>query len=271
MFAKSFLLFAAATLSLASPLHTRAKSSCSTPVLPVNGGGKSPYISQPLLQVYILTHTIAKELAAPPAGTTLKFIGLGLGIQNYTCADIGASAAATGALAMLYDVTSLYPGQSRKSLSQEAFDALTSTALRTHDIPLNFNSSTDDRVEPSSPGASLTDPFTADAPLQLDGLDPIPFLGHHFFNSGGVPQFVLDSGAVNYLGRKDDNISAPSTADPGPQNTGAVDWLQLGAQDGSVGAVELYRVLTAGGDSHGCASAAGGDSTTYSALYWFYA
>lgn len=168
-------------------------------------------------------------------------------------------------------MTNLYPGQSSQSLTQDAFDALTGTALWTHAVPLNFNESTAGRVDPSSPGASLTNPFPAPAPLKLDGLAPLPFLGHHFFNKAGTPTFVLDNGTINYLGRKDDSGPAPKTADPGPMGTGAVAWLQLGPAAGSVGAVELYRVLTAGGVSHGCSTAAGDDSTTYAALYWFYA
>lgn len=212
-----------------------------------------------------------RELQSPPNGTRPKHIALGIGIQNYTCAAVGSTAAANGALAMLYDITALYPGQGPSSLSQEAFDSLTATALRSVTVPLNFDTaSTDPRVEPSSPGASLTNPFTADAPLQLDGLAPLPFLGHHFFNSASVPTFVLDGGAVNFVGAKNDGITAPPTADAGPQGTGAVDWLYLTATAGAVGASSVYRVDTAGGVSHGCASAAGKDSTTYAAAYWFF-
>jgi hypothetical protein len=139
-------------------------------------------------------------------------------------------------------------------------------------VPLNFNYSSAGRVDPAHPGASQTNPFPKDGPLSLWGLKPIPFLGHHIFTSAGVPNFILDGGKINMLAGKTGAADAPKTADKGPDGTGAVAWLQLTAKDGSVGNAKLvYRVLTAGGNSHGCAKGAGQDSTSYTATYWFYA
>lgn len=172
---------------------------------------------------------------------------------------------------MLYDVTSLHPGQGSGSLSQPDFDALTARALWSHEVPLNFNQSTEGRVDPKSPGASLTEPFPADEPLELYGIKPMPFLGHHFFDTNGVPTFDLDGGKIHLPAAKLNAVDAPKSANPGPQGTGAVAWLYLGPKDSTaVGAKYVYRVLTAGGVSHGCSKAAGQDSTSYAATYWFY-
>lgn len=213
----------------------------------------------------------APNLPDPPAGSKLLHIALGFGIQNYTCSSVGASPTANGALAMLYDVTHLYPGKGHESLVQRAWDHLPSRALATHEVPLNFNKTSEGRVDPRAPGASLTNPFTPDAPLCLYGMTPIPFLGHHLFTSSGVPNFVLDGGKINVLAGKLGAVDAPKNADKGPDGTGAIQWLQLGAKDGSTGGAKfVYRVATAGGNSHGCAKAAGQDSTSYAAYYWFF-
>lgn len=172
-------------------------------------------------------------------------------------------AAATGALAMLYDITHLYPGRGPSSLAARDFADISARALWTHRVPLNLDG--------SAPGASRTRPFTPETPLRLGGaLPPLPFLGHHFFDSHGVPTFVLDDGRVNLPTAKLDAVAAPLDADAGPEGTGAVGWLYLGPKEGARGARYVYRVLTAGGVSHGCAGATGGDSTSYTATYWFY-
>jgi hypothetical protein len=263
MLTKTFVLLASAALALAAPAPPRpgpaGAPGCpgkTQPVLPVNGG--------------------ARELVQPPAGTKLKAIALGFGIQNYTCQSATASAVATGAVAMLYDITKLYPGQGPKSLSAEAFNALTTTALWNHDVPLNFDPVTPDRIAGSKP-ASLTKPFTASEPLKLEGLEPIPFAGHHFFRADGKPAFVVNKDVgntgkdgINYVAKKDDSIDAPASADKGPEGTGVVGWLQLGALEGTKGASTMYRVVTAGGNSHGCSSGGSADSVSYTAQYWFF-
>jgi hypothetical protein len=204
----------------------------------------------------------ATELPAPPQGATLKHIALGFGIQNYTCADAAATPAAQGALAVLYDVTHLYPGQGLASLSKDKWTSLTSDVLNTGKIPLNLN---DNGV-----GASLTDPFIEKSSFKLDGLRKnLPYLGHHYFNAAGVPTFDLDAANQLLLCKKLDGIKAPASAPAGPEGTGAVDWLYLGDAGGSIGVSYVYRVLTAGGASHGC-KAKGVDSTSYTTLYWFY-
>ncbi|KAK7431969.1 hypothetical protein QQZ08_001589 [Neonectria magnoliae] len=233
MLANSLLVLVSATLALASPCVR------TSPTLPVNGGDK--------------------ELPSPPAGATLQRIALGLGIQNYTCAAAGSEATATGALAMLYDITHLYPGTGRRALDADAWAGLSAKALNGHPVPLN--------LLPNGTGADAQNPFTADAALQLDDLADLPFLGHHYFNAAGVPTFAISSGT--FFGKKIDSINAPASADRGPDGTGAVTWLYLGDAGGSKGIKYTYRVLTAGGNSHGC-TAAGKHSTSYATTYWFF-
>ncbi|TFB07326.1 hypothetical protein CCMA1212_001147 [Trichoderma ghanense] len=249
MLAQSLLVLASAALSYASPVTCRAPMP--DPVLPTTGG--------------------ATELPPVPSNLELKAIALGLGIQNYTCPSVGASPASTGALAMFYDISLLYPDSGPNALSLEKFNQLPAFALNHHAIPLNFNDSLAGRVSSEGPGASLIRPFTRAAPLDLgEEVGKLPFLGHHFFNTDGAPTFILARGKFNVVAAKKASVPAPGSADPGPAGTGAVAWLALDGNQGSRGATLVYRVETAGGNSHGCGKAAGQDSTSYAAQYWFY-
>ncbi|PON28197.1 hypothetical protein TGAM01_v202691 [Trichoderma gamsii] len=254
MLGQSLFILASAALALGSPVEKRdvvCRSPIPDPPLPTTGG--------------------ATELPPVPDNLELKVIALGLGIQNYTCASVGATAVSTGALAMFYDISLLYPESGPNALTIEKFNQLPAFALNHHDIPLHFNDSTVGRVSIEGPGASLKRPFTRAAPLDLgDEYGSIPFLGRHFFNSDGAPTFILQRGSINVVAAKKASVPAPGSADPGPAGTGAVAWLALDANANSRGASLVYRVETAGGNSHGCAQAAGQDSTGYSAQYWFY-
>ncbi|KAL6864049.1 hypothetical protein J3F83DRAFT_186038 [Trichoderma novae-zelandiae] len=248
MLVQSLLVLASAALSYASPVTCRAPMP--DPVLPATGG--------------------ATELPPAPAGLELKVIALGLGIQNYSCASVGADAASTGALAMFYDMSLLYPDSGPNALSIEQFNQLPAFALNHNAVPLHFNDSDAGRVTADGPGASLAQPFTRAAPLDLGEFGKLPFLGHHFFNTDGAPTFVLARGKFNVVAAKKASVPAPGSADPGPMGTGAVAWLALDGNQNSRGATLVYRVETAGGNSHGCSKAAGQDSTSYAAQYWFF-
>ncbi|KAG9255831.1 uncharacterized protein F5Z01DRAFT_699671 [Emericellopsis atlantica] len=248
MLCKTFYILATAALAVATPVKRQSGSSCSAsrprPTLPFNG---------------------EHELESPGKDLRVKHIALGFGIQNYTCNE-DLTSKATGALAMFYDITPLYPGQSDQSLTIDAFDALPSTTLYSQDIPLNFaqpNATIEGVVEAGSPFPGTDD-------LVVDGLS-IPFSGHHLFTAAGVPHFEVGNGEIDFFAYKIDNIKAPASADAGVDGTGAVDWLYLGAVEGSVGATLVYRVLTVGGAAHKCTGAEEGDiSTGYTAQYWFF-
>ncbi|KAL7909093.1 hypothetical protein GGI35DRAFT_426891 [Trichoderma velutinum] len=252
MLSKSLLFLASAALALGTPVErtVSCRAPMADPPLPLTGG--------------------AAELPPVPEGLELKVIALGLGIQNYTCASVGADAVSTGALAMFYDISLLYPESGPNSLTIEKFNQLPAFALNHHSIPLHFNDSTVGRVEVASPGASLKRPFTRPAALDLgEDYGKLHFLGHHFFNTDGAPTFILRRGSFNVVAAKKASVPAPGSSDPGPMGTGAVAWLALDAAN-SKGATFVYRVETAGGNSHGCSKAAGQDSTSYAAQYWFY-
>ncbi|KAL5604894.1 hypothetical protein BROUX41_001775 [Berkeleyomyces rouxiae] len=221
--------------------------------------------SQPILP----TSGVSPELPAVPNGLVLKHIVLGHGYQNYTCAFEGATAAATGALAVLYDATPLYPGQSPFSLSLEQFLGLTGPAL---DTPFPLTTAPNTRVAQSAEGASANPfPPAPVAPLDLSAAGaraPLPHIGEHFFDAKGVPRFELTNGE-KLIASKLGSQPAPANATAGPNGEPAVPWLYIGDVGGSVCITAGYRVETAGGSAHTCTSA-GDDSSVYTAYYFLY-
>ncbi|KAK1976941.1 malate dehydrogenase [Colletotrichum cereale] len=246
MLAKTLLLLASLALASAAPAKRQVSPGCaSKATLPTHGNGV--------------------ELPPPAADLVLKHIALGHGIQNYTCVganDTALTATATGALAALYDASPLYPKTGPGSLpSVDAFNALSTTAVHGSPLPLVPDGVT--RF-----GASASAPFPAFADLALPNYPPMKQIGVHFFDNAGVPIFKV--GADMLRAAKLNGIKAPSSADPGPEKTGAVDWLQLGDKGGSQGVTGVYRVVTAGGVAHKCTTAGAIDSVPYAAYYWLY-
>ncbi|KAL2269203.1 hypothetical protein VTJ83DRAFT_4049 [Remersonia thermophila] len=205
------------------------------------------------------------QLPAPATNLRVKKIALGHGIQNYTCASPDAEPAATGALAVLYDVTSLFPGTRRTGVSQQAWDALPSTVLHGQALPLNV-------LEGSQFGADASTPFPAPADLAVPDA-AAKFLGHHFFDAAGVPVFDLAEAGLQAAVKKDAGVPAPADADKGPLGTGAVAWLKLddNGKGRSKGLATVFRVVTAGGNPQACGSVGEGtQSVPYATYYWFY-
>lgn len=130
-----------------------------------------------------------------PSGMTLKYITLGIGTQNYTCAnnDETTKPALLGALANIYDVSCLVTKNSR------LLDFFAKMAVKL-------------------PAKMVNDMITKHLGLSV--------LGKHYF-SGSVPLFDLrrdsrtDYAYVSVAAK----IPAPATED--------VDWLKLNAVDGS--------------------------------------
>lgn len=212
----------------------------------------------------------------------MKFLAVGHGLQNYTCANDSATAAATGALAVLYDATALY--------SSPAFANISSAVLWDQAIPLILlNQAAAGPVSAAAPAtkdetayqANTVCPFatTNDAlSLPQDNIKA-PFLGVHYFDALGAPTFDLSASSdkLFFSGAKTGDVKAPTTADKGLLETGAVDWLQLGdnARGLSKGLSSVYRVVTAGGVVEAC-SVSGANpkgqvfSVPYAAQYWFF-
>lgn len=292
MFSKALLILSvAAALTTATPVRRRggpctARPPPGQPTLPTanNGGKFFPHHHQsfhPLHNPQPQANTPAlslqdHELASPPANSTLKAIGLGHGIQNYTCtpdADSGElTATALGALAVLYDITDLYPGSGSPNAAPDvaAFNALTVPVLSTLELPLNIDEAA--RSPDSVPAAF---PPFVDPPqgVEVKGVQ-YPFVGRHFFDAESVPTFDLmaQKGLVARV-KKDDATPAPAGAFEGPMGTGAVAWLALSDNGSSEGGVQfVYRVNTAGGNAKSCEGLSEGDqgSVSYSAMYWFF-
>ncbi|KAI1747291.1 hypothetical protein F4782DRAFT_521707 [Xylaria castorea] len=233
----AFVVLSALAVTTASPVQRRCEGASGvTYVLPSTGGPTS--------------------LPAPNA--TLKHIVVGHGVQNYTCTTAGAAGVSFGALAVLYDITNLYPGSGPSAVSLATWNSLTSTVLRTTTLPINTK-------------AASSSPFPAPANLTVSGFyKTLPFIGHHYFDVTGTPTFSLHDDAELLKSQKVLNIPAPSTADKGLSSEGAVDWLYLTDKGGSIGLTKVYRVLTSGGSASTCSTVGATQSVPYTAMYWLY-
>ncbi|KAI2606329.1 uncharacterized protein GGS25DRAFT_384953 [Hypoxylon fragiforme] len=262
-------LLSALALSSASPIRRRCGNNTSP--APTNSTAPvSPAASSDAPATPALPSTGSGTQLDGPGTATLKHILIGHGIQNYTCSSTSSAATSIGALAVTWDITSLYPNTSPSSLSAADFSALSSKVLRTTPSPFD--------TPPSPPSSSS--PFPPPADLTLDGTpEPLKFMGHHFFDAAGVPTFDLTAAPLLFRGHKDAGIPAPADADAGIEDppTGAVDWLRLSDVGGSVGGASLvYRVYTAGGQPEACGEGEGeGEggkvmSVPYAAQYWVY-
>lgn len=203
--------------------------------------------STALTKVQLPTNT----LPAPAAGLVLRWIGLGVGTQNYTCATADSTAvpASAGAVATLYDISAL----NNDPLASMKIPSMSSLAL----------------------GASMVSKSVLEMYLRAMGYNKA--LGEHFFNETMTPTFHLSKlknpvPAPELFSKKVANMPAPATACKGTKGEGAVDWLYLEDVGTSISGVKaVYRVETAGGKAP--ATCAGQKSTVnvpYAAQYWFY-
>ncbi|KAF8852147.1 hypothetical protein BDZ45DRAFT_695315 [Acephala macrosclerotiorum] len=174
----------------------------------------------------------------PKTNLTVSYVTIGRGIQNYTCSGVGAVPSAIGAIATLYDATSL------AFVNESAVHAIPPVAV----------------FEPLPSG---------DLALAEGVFEP---LGHHYFDATGTPTFNLTAVNKILFGNKTGDVKAPSTANKGPFKTGAVDWLQLTKKTTytSVGVSLAYRVVTAGGNAPANCSSTALISVPYAAEYWFF-
>ncbi|KAK3934372.1 hypothetical protein QBC46DRAFT_368248 [Diplogelasinospora grovesii] len=212
-----------------------------------------------------LPSTGSADLSLPPPGMVLKKIALGHGIQNYSCATSDAATPTQlGALAALYDVTSLYPGTLRTGLNKTTFNALSTILLWSQSIPLDL----------SSYGANTQHPFLAAADIRIiPTIATIKFLGRHYFDQDSLPTFDLLTVGLKASVVKNESINAPLAANKGIIGSGAIVWLKLvdSGRGVSNGLSLVYRVITAGGAAEPCrVSGAGNGSVPYAAFYWFY-
>ncbi|KAL3479351.1 hypothetical protein BJX99DRAFT_244940 [Aspergillus californicus] len=197
------------------------------------------------------------SLPDPSDGLTLKYITLGRGTQNYTCAtDTNLTTPeATGATATLFDASCL------AALGTDSGDDDSENQSPLHILPDTLT---------TIPLSSVD--FFASLLKRSTGQDLI--LGRHYFTADGVPFFDLrssdtsKSASQKYIAaKKDDEMDAP--AKPGYGITGDVAWLKLSAVEG--GLQEVYRVHTAGGAAPDtCEGMPEVFTVDYTSEYWFY-
>ncbi|KNG52856.1 malate dehydrogenase protein [Stemphylium lycopersici] len=190
---------------------------------------------------------------AAPSGQ-LKYVVLGLGTQNYTCATGHESTVprATGAVATLYDIGSRLNGNVIAAISKIPF--LSGRALLLSQYPKALK-----------------------AYLRLEGYDHV--IGHHFFDGShgtSMPVFAFDqlpwSPYPTAQVGKVDETNPPASAYAGLQQEGAVSWLYLTDTGLSVGGIDtVYRLETAGGKSPvSCKDRRGSFEVKYAAQYWVF-
>ncbi|KAF2842085.1 hypothetical protein M501DRAFT_988350 [Patellaria atrata CBS 101060] len=227
----------------------------------------SPVLSRRAATVPLSSIPLPKEAGPgglPPLGDNeLKHIILGLGTQNYTCADSTANSipASVGAVADLYLLDPI----------------LTSSAQAKILIPLippmalQFSKFLPKKGgKPPSPMAKLSLPNNGIAAPKL-------VYGSHFFNSNGPMFDLFKSVPIEGLSaKKDKGMTAPARSCKGTKSEGAVDWLYLidnglGVSYGGVSVV--YRLETAGGKAPANCKRNGSGAYTievpYAAEYWF--
>ncbi|KXG50662.1 Protein of unknown function DUF3455 [Penicillium griseofulvum] len=179
---------------------------------------------------------------ASPSGLKPRYVALGRGTQNYTCADSTSRSKpeAVGAVARLYNATCIaanYP------------DLLERVPNLAYKIPLPTNE------------------YASFPPANIE------LMGHHFF-SETTPEFNLNLTPEKQNGivmtKKGGAIDAPSGAASGKY--GAVPWLYLLTTDGTVGNYKsVYRVNTAAGSPpKTCKNMPPAFEIQYAANYYFF-
>ncbi len=184
------------------------------------------------------------SLAAPPG--QLKYVVLGLGTQNYTCAsgDERAAPDTTGATGTYR----LYGDEDSADISKATLYDIGSR-LSTNLLAAKWKIPAISRVAL----VLSTYPKAFENYLRLEGYDRV--IGHHFFgvsNGTSRPVFAFDGLSpspypIAQVSRFD-GTDAPKSAYPGLQHEGAVPWLHLADTGFSVGGIDtVYRLETAGG------------------------
>ncbi|OCH85780.1 hypothetical protein OBBRIDRAFT_838704 [Obba rivulosa] len=182
-----------------------------------------------------------------PTTSTPTFIGVGVGVQNYTCGTTGTYTN-VGALAELFDIS---------CTPEVLFDAVTDVIFDAwKDAP-----------------ASIT---TAELIDTLAIFDPPFILGQHFFitnpitGSGLSPKWDFTSASLKghsdafAVGAKVGDLPAPT------DNVTNIDWLQLNVVQGDL-ASEIFRIQTRGGQPPtSCTPGSPEIFIRYAAQYWLY-
>ncbi|USW53921.1 hypothetical protein Slin15195_G072400 [Septoria linicola] len=220
--------------------------------------------ANPSLPLSKISNTNSPPLPTPSQPP--KYILLGLGFQNYTCSSASStyvqSTTQAGAIADLYDITSIATSSSGDKYTRSTLKAFETCLKLTKCIPSVDN------------GYCETCHSISSAAFTLSATGK--HVGTHYFDqisSLQLPNFSLPGLGGNFLSaKKISGAKAPSTAYQGANGLGAVDWLYLvdNGSGRSMGLGSVYRVETAGGVAPG--KCGGGEmvQVPYAAEYWFY-
>ncbi|KAJ7635062.1 hypothetical protein FB45DRAFT_790570 [Roridomyces roridus] len=189
------------------------------------------------------------QLVAPAEGPS--FIGLAIGVQNYTCTAATSTWTNVGAVAELFDVSCL----AASGLSD--FSDLTQSVFQSWQA-----------VPPTVTILEIIDTL---APFHLQG-----FLGQHFFvpspsGTGLSPEWNFASASL--AGHPNAFVIGAKVGDiPSPNGPPAIDWLMLNnATATGVLARQIFRINTVNGDAPASCTPGEADiSVKYSSTYWFY-
>ncbi|KZP25026.1 hypothetical protein FIBSPDRAFT_821375 [Athelia psychrophila] len=216
----TFATFLLAAPALAAPLAPSGP--------PITPGGPAKLISPSTncrTNCSLANATIAlptNQTVLTATTTAMKFAGLGVGTQNYTCNSTSLTYISSGAVAELFDVSCLVSQPSFASLQDTAFTMWTASPA------------------PETPAALITKLGTSPT-----------VLGQHYFvanpsgAAGTSPKWDftsnVDAGNTNafVIGAKTGDLPAPTGASD-------VDWLQLKNVEGDL-ATTVYRTDTRGG------------------------
>jgi len=189
------------------------------------------------------------QLTSPTTAPT--FVGLGVGVQNYTCNATSETWVNVGAVAELFDISCLYRDTT----------AFNSAALGAYDLW---------SIAPAD--------ISAIQLVQImNFLDAPDILGQHYFvtnpitGSGLSPKFDFTSSGRT-AGNPNAFVVGAKTGDLlSPDNSKLdVDWLQLSGVEGDL-AKEIFRVQTNGGQPpSNCTAGSPELSVRYTAQYWFF-
>ncbi|KAI9766997.1 MAG: hypothetical protein M1840_005956 [Geoglossum simile] len=172
-------------------------------------------------------------LPPPDSGLTLKHVAIGLGTQNYTCADSTSNSipVAIGAVATLYNASCVAA-----------------------DAPL---------ILQYLPEFALNFPIPTSYPNS----------GNHYFTGASPFFSISHPNIGNTTCKKLSVCNAPSTATlgKGGQGYGSIPWVKLGQVSGSPSLQNVFRLTTAGGTAPpNCQDVASSFQVPYAAAYWFW-
>ncbi|TFK49063.1 hypothetical protein OE88DRAFT_1737273 [Heliocybe sulcata] len=176
--------------------------------------------------------------------TTLSFLALAVGVQNYTCSNT-STWTNIGAVADLFDISCL-----ANSLIFDAIPSITYCAWN----------STPDLITP----LDMISVFTGNPDV----------LGQHYYvpnpaGSGTSPKWDFTSAA--YKGDSNAYVVGAKVGDlPAPDTKEDIDWVQLKSVEGELATV-VYRTQTKGGQPPtSCTPGSALLSVKYTSQYWFF-